>query len=222
MFCPECGHQNPDNAKFCIKCGYNYGQSLNDTFPSSLTKTALPYPDIAIKYPKRKRSTVAMFFLLFWVSVLVFAIYKASATFNLASKSDSSNSYTGNTYSNSASQSSERQAQSQRIINEAFTLSSGEIASYKFTIPESLGTATVVGTFNATGGSDDIYVFIMNETGLRNFKNGNDPKVYYESGRVTTDDIKVSLSPGTYYIVFSNKNSILTPKAVKADISLEY
>ena len=30
MFCPECGTQNPSNAKFCNECGINLIETLND------------------------------------------------------------------------------------------------------------------------------------------------------------------------------------------------
>lgn len=33
MFCPECGTQNPDHAKFCISCGYQNRQSGGGGMP---------------------------------------------------------------------------------------------------------------------------------------------------------------------------------------------
>jgi len=107
-------------------------------------------------------------------------------------------------------------------VSQAFTVDAGQMRSFQFTIPSSAGTGTVVGNFSASGGNNDIYALITNETGLTNIKNKNAPKVYYESGKVTTDDINVTLSPGTYYIVFSNAQALMTPKAINADISVTY
>jgi hypothetical protein len=44
------------------------------------------------------------------------------------------------------------------------------------------------------------------------------------TGRVTQESLNVSLppNPGKYLLVFSNKFSLLTPKAVQADITLAY
>lgn len=229
MFCPECGRQNPDTAKFCIDCGYNYNQPLNGAFPISPSKTSLPYQNIPAKNLEDKNSSApAIILLLIIISgIAIFAFYNVNVALNLASPNErnTSNSYTEGYYSNSsyASQDLSLQAQSQRIVNDAFTLSAGEITQYKFTIPNKSGNARIVGNFNASGGSDNaIFVLITNETGLQNLKNGNNPKAYYSSGKVMMDDISVTLSPGTYYIVFSNAHSLLTPKAVTASINLEY
>ncbi|HVF49057.1 MAG TPA: response regulator [Pyrinomonadaceae bacterium] len=38
MNCPECAHQNPGNAKFCVKCGYQFGVApgvVTTVLPSS-------------------------------------------------------------------------------------------------------------------------------------------------------------------------------------------
>jgi hypothetical protein len=132
----------------------------------------------------------------------------------LGCNSPNSSQSSSPTFSNS-------QAQSQHIVNQAFSLKAGEFSSYKFTIQNS-GGGRVVGNFVASGGGDDIFVVITNESGLTNIKSGNNYKAYYDSGKVSADDIDVNLSPGTYYIVFSNAHSMLTPKAVNADISVEY
>ncbi|MEK7722924.1 MAG: emp24/gp25L/p24 family protein, partial [Acidobacteriota bacterium] len=112
--------------------------------------------------------------------------------------------------------------QNHQIVSQAFSLKAGEFMSYKFTIPKNSGSGTVSGNFVATGGSNDIYVVVTNEAGVTNIKSGNNYKSYYNSGKVTTDNLNISLSPGTYYIVFSNIHSMMTPKAVNADINVVY
>ncbi len=41
MFCPKCGAENPDGAKFCSKCGAELGVSVQSSGASSETSTGL-------------------------------------------------------------------------------------------------------------------------------------------------------------------------------------
>jgi len=269
MFCPECGNQNPDTAKFCIKCGYNYSH-LSSSVSSPPPQLPLPQRTSA-KTSNNSLPIVAVIvsvLLLGVFGVVAFVVFQAWSD-QQAGRTAQSNTATTNsnyyTFSNTSdgmmnsgyntssnksyssgnlkpkaqrevvetvepvrndvsSQDSEpqMQAQAQSIVSEAFSLKGGQYMSYKFTIPESSGGGTVVGNFVASGGSDDIFVVITNESGLTNIKSGNSYKAYYDSGKVSADDINVNLSPGTYYIVFSNAHSLMTPKAVNANVSVEY
>ena len=31
MFCPKCGKETPDGAQFCMNCGFNIGEFLNQS-----------------------------------------------------------------------------------------------------------------------------------------------------------------------------------------------
>ena len=86
-----------------------------------------------------------------------------------------------------------------------------------------MSSAWVVGKFRASGGSgNDVEVFITDDNGLTNFRNHHGMTVWYNSQKVTVGDIKVSLSRGTYYLVFSNAFSALSNKAVQAQIQMVY
>jgi len=65
---------------------------------------------------------------------------------------------------------------------------------------------------------------VLTEDGLTNCQNGHSATPLYNSGRVTQDSVNIALpsDAGTYYLVFSNKFSLLTPKAVQTNITLTY
>lgn len=74
---------------------------------------------------------------------------------------------------------------------------------------------TLKGRFRAQGGGrNDIEVYIMDDDNFENWKNGNQANTYYNSGRVTVANFNVTLPKGNYHLVFNNKFSVITPKAV--------
>jgi hypothetical protein len=225
MFCPECGSQNRDVAKFCIKCGYNYNQFSNmnpgggNTQPSnqsayegSLSKSSTTNK----QFKKSSNVTVFTALLLIILSGLLVFIYVVNVN------SHNLRNDTAQNFATTLGQREDHQQQIVNIVNESFSVNAGQFISYKFSIPEEVKGGTVTGSFTASGGSNDIYVVITNKAGITNLKNGNQSKGYYNSGKVTTDDINVNLAPGTYYIVFSNAHSIMTPKSINATIKLSY
>jgi hypothetical protein len=103
-------------------------------------------------------------------------------------------------------------AAAQKIAAEkAVSVNAGGYASfdYNFTEPGSIN-----GRFRATGGKNDIEAFILDDDGFENWKNGNQFRFYYFSGRVTVANFNVRLGKGNYHLIFSNKWSAITPKAV--------
>jgi hypothetical protein len=104
-------------------------------------------------------------------------------------------------------------ANSQKVVAEkAFTIDAGGYTWFTFDFPED---ANIKGKFRAQGGSrNDIEVYLMDDDSLENWRNGNSFRYYYFSGRVTVDNFNLRLRKGRYNLVFSNRWSILTPKAV--------
>jgi hypothetical protein len=97
--------------------------------------------------------------------------------------------------------------------------------SFKLTVPADASYVTLQGHFAATGGSgNDVEVYMLPEDGFTNWENIHSATPLYSSGRVTQDTLNVALPPdaGTYYLVFSNKFSLVTPKAVQTNITLTY
>lgn len=105
------------------------------------------------------------------------------------------------------------------LVSGAFTVGAGSAKYWKFHVGSS--GANVVGRFRAEGGSgNDIECFIIDSDGLENWLNGHQVDTYYNSGRITVANINVNLSEGNYAIVFNNKFSVFTNKAVTANIEL--
>jgi hypothetical protein len=81
--------------------------------------------------------------------------------------------------------------------------------------------AELNGNFQATGGNNDIEVYITNSDGLANFQSNLAFRRWYESKRSTRDTFTVNLPAGVFYLIFSNRFSFITPKAVTADVTIE-
>ena len=103
------------------------------------------------------------------------------------------------------------------IVNGSFTVEPNNGKVFPFRVGRR--GAVVAGRFRAQGGSgNDIEVFILDSDGLENFRNGHRVPTYYNSGRVTVGTINVTLSEGDYHLVFNNKFSALSNKAVTASV----
>ena len=78
------------------------------------------------------------------------------------------------------------------------------------------GEATTVSAkFRARGGSgNDIEVFIVDEEGFENWRNGHNAPTYYNSGRVTVGHFNVRLKSGKYFLVMNNRFSTVSNKVV--------
>ncbi len=109
-------------------------------------------------------------------------------------------------------------------IDTAFTIPQLRHKAYKFAIPAGVNSGTVQGHFSATGGShNDIEVWLMNDDGFVNWQNKHSVTPIYNSGRVTQGTLNVSLpGAGTYYLVFNNQFSLISPKAVQDNLTLTY
>jgi hypothetical protein len=100
----------------------------------------------------------------------------------------------------------------QKVVAEkAITVQAGGYTWFDYNFSE---PATLKGRFKATGGKNDIEVYILDDDGLENFKNGNQAQTFYNSGRVTVANFNVRLPKGSFHLVFNNRWSLITPKAV--------
>jgi hypothetical protein len=106
----------------------------------------------------------------------------------------------------------------------AFSVSAHEVNAGQFSVPNGATDVKVTGRFIASGGSgNDIIVIIMSDTDYINWRNGHSASTYYNSGKVTADDIDVTLPAGkSYYLVFDNTFSVISTKNVSANIELNY
>jgi hypothetical protein len=110
------------------------------------------------------------------------------------------------------------------VVEGSFTVTARNYAQYKVVVSGDMTYPRLEGTFTASGGANnDVEVALLDETQFLNWQNRHTFKAMYESGRVTADKIRVSLPmPGTYFLVFSNRFSLLSRKTVAADVKLHF
>jgi hypothetical protein len=113
------------------------------------------------------------------------------------------------------------------LSEKAFTIGSGQYRYFKFTIPPQSSEIEVQGRFEASGGSgNDVEVIVLTEDAFTNWQNHHSVPTFYNSGRVTVGTVDAHLpstgNPATYYLIFNNAFSVLSNKAVSADIAVHY
>jgi hypothetical protein len=102
-----------------------------------------------------------------------------------------------------------------------FTVKAGTIYYVRFNV----GSAgRVVGRFEASGGQgNDVQVVVANADGFDNWRNGHAAQVLYQTGKTTVGTLNVPITqPGTYYLGFNNKFSLVSDKTVSGQIQLYY
>lgn len=108
----------------------------------------------------------------------------------------------------------------QNIANGVIPVGAGNYNYYQFSVPTQ---ASISGDFTAFGGSgNDILVVILDETAYINWINGHSVSTYYNSGQMTTGSITVSVPKGNYYLIYSNKFSVVSNKNVKTNVDVSY
>jgi hypothetical protein len=106
-----------------------------------------------------------------------------------------------------------------------FAVPAGGFHSYRFVVPFGMpDQATLKGEFSVAGSNRNVEVYVLNEGDYVAWRNGYTTFMFYNSGRVAQGGMKLSLrsDPGTYYLVFNNRFSLATPKAIRANLSLSY
>ena len=107
------------------------------------------------------------------------------------------------------------------IVNTAFTVKAGDAKYWNFHVGGD--GANVVGRFRAEGGSgNDIKCLILDADSFENWRNGHRVKTYYNSDKITVANINVNLPQGEYVLVFDNTYSVLTNKAVTANVEMRW
>jgi len=109
-------------------------------------------------------------------------------------------------------------------IDGAFTIPHLHDKAYRLAVPSGAKDAVLQGHFTATGGANnDIEVSLMDDDAFVNWQNRHSVTPIYISGRVTQGTLNVSLpNAGTYYLIFNNRFSVFSPKAVQDNVSLTY
>lgn len=200
MFCTQCRTELPEGSQFCSKCGTTTqsAQSNSVAFKTGRAVGRRPFAAIV---------SVGLGIIL----LLVLA--RLSVHTN-----PTNNAFLRQMASIGA------QPHEQQIVDQAFTVKADGYAYYKFAVPSDATNVGVEGNFSASGGfGNDIEVYLLDEDGFANWQNHHAVTPYYNSGRLTQGQIHASLAvAGSYYLVFNNNFSLITPKAVQVLAVLHY
>jgi zinc-ribbon domain len=208
MFCTKCGTDLPDDSRFCRGCGHTLGAVSTGGGAAAAPARVAPVP----AKPKSR--------FTYWHYVALLILVFLAGTWYVQNKS--SNPLPVPTQSARVPQ---PQLHTQGTGDKAFTVNAGGVYYFTFEMPTGAFNATLKGHFAASGGAgNDVEAFVVSEDDFVNWRNGHSVKALYNSGRVTQETLNVFLptNPGKYILVFSNKFSLLTPKAVQADVQLNY
>jgi len=207
MFCGNCGAKTLDDSQFCRKCGEDW------LCPPSTDAGAAVAPARIPATPQKRSLSV-------WgVAGLVLLLGVVGAVRFIQ------NTTSKPLPSPQTTQARQPQLHTQATGDKAFTVNAGGVYYYKFQVPAGAYGVALKGHFSATGGSgNDIETYLLTEDDLVNWQNGHTVHTLYNSGRVTQETVNLALpsDAGRYCLVFNNKFSLLTPKAVQTDVTLSY
>lgn len=215
MFCSKCGTDIPEDSRFCRSCGQTVGVvSTGGGAAAAPARIPKPAPQPKAKFVL---GTVARDFVLGIMAgvVLLAVLFGVSQVRNPNIQR----------LPTATTQAPKPQLHTQSMDEKAFTVNAGGAVHFTFEAPAGAFNVNLKGHFAATGGTgNDIEVYVLTEDDLVNWQNGHTGHTLYNSGRVTQDTVNVALptDAGKYCLVFNNKFSFLTPKAVQTDIALTY
>ncbi len=112
----------------------------------------------------------------------------------------------------------------EKIGSSTFVVAAGKVFYFRIPIND-VRDIRIAGHFLALGGQgNDIDVVLADEPNFGLWMDGQQAKVYYQSGRATSGDIDVKLPAlnATYYLAFNNRFSVLSAKTINADLTLYY
>jgi|SRR5579862_1084135 len=111
------------------------------------------------------------------------------------------------------------------VSSEPVTINQLGYSYFKLDVPSKASSVMLKGSFIASGGvGNTIEAFIFSEADYVNWQNRHAANPLYSSGRVTmgTMHTELPVGPGSYYLVFNNKFSVLDSKTVRVDAALTY
>jgi len=202
VFCSKCGTDLPNDSQFCRKCGQSLSTGAGAAPASAPAKASFSW----VRFSRLLGVFLAVGFILY-----LYAVHQRRRVFD-SSAAASQTAYV-------------RQPHRITIGNGAITVNAANVVYFPITVPVGATNVTLTGHFTASGGSgNDIEVFLLNQDAYTNWQNGHPSSAYYNSGKVTVADANTTLpnGAGTYYLVFNNKFSLFSPKAVAENFNLTY
>jgi hypothetical protein len=204
MFCSKCGTDLPNDSRFCRSCGQTQ-TAVSTGGGAAAAPARIP---ASASTPKSKTTIGIVAGLVVIVALAgVWYVQNSSRQPIPTATTPQPRFYT------------------QNMGDKAFTVNAGGAQYFIFEAPAGAFSVNLKGHFAATGGTgNDIEVYLLTADDLVNWQNGHTVHTPYNSGRATQETVNVTLpnDAGKYCLVFNNKFSFLTPKAVQADIALTY
>lgn len=221
MICIACGLQSPVDAQVCLHCGEQVSTSIDIVNPG--------------KNRKRSRIVVIAFSILGVFACVLTAFAIITEIMNGRSQTQEPTTVTGgpglysapplSTPTPTPMPSPVLKTETYEIDTKAIGLQPDQMWWHPLLVRNDWRNARLVGKFTAQGGEkNDIEAVVTNEEGLVNWRKNSlhRPKVWYKSGRVTEDTIKVPLPAGQSYFVFNNRFSASANKTVRFNLRIEY
>lgn len=200
MFCQKCGADIANDSRFCRICG--------DSFLISPNRQGAGGHDWS-----RAVFAVAGVLLL---SALGYYAYTNSRMHGATSAIDAvDRSFDKLT----------KKPHSIPLANEGLTINQLGYSYFKLQVPAKASSVEFHGNFTATGGAGNmIEAFLFSENGYESWQRQQYADPLYSSGRVSMDRMDANLpsGAGTYYLVFNNKFSLLSPKTIHVEAKLTY
>jgi hypothetical protein len=248
MFCPQCGYQNPDAAKFCMQCGYSYAQAAGSYRANSPSSSSPPAPPTVIV--KRGGGGALIFLVLVILGGGAVAVFLLLNSGVLVRQKD----WLGREQPIVDVKASDKEISGRLNLPEvqqrrAPTRQSAPPPppappAYDYQPERTTGGEFLVNeSFSVPAGAAKWWRFTVPPGGAarvvgdfrasggsgndievgvtdENGANGHAGRFWYHSGKVTVGNIDVALGPGTYFVVFSNRFSAFSSKSVTASIQL--
>jgi predicted nucleic acid-binding Zn ribbon protein len=200
VFCNTCGADIPNDSRFCSMCG--------DSF--------LVSPNRQRKAGQDWSRTVFAIAGVLLLSALGYYLYTNSRIHGAASAIDGlDRSFAKLT----------KKPHSIPLVNEGLTINQLGYSYFKLQVPSKARSVEFHGNFTASGGAGNmIEAYLFSAEGYEGWQRQQNPSPFYSSGRVSMDrmDAELPSGPGTYYLVFNNKFSLLSPKTIHVEAKLTY
>jgi len=208
MFCIHCGKENPDESTYCLRCGERMvtGRGVG----TGMLIMAACAAAVSIMFGVMS---------LFGDQLKFRQATPASA----AATPSPTVSPTQPVTEVEMVPAGENASGPLTIVSQSIRIEPGSFRSFGFEVEERQGAARVMGEVTAAGGGrDDIYLLILDDAGLDDYRKGRGFSAFLEQRVTDTRRVSATLPPGTFHVVLSNKHARFYPKRVRAVLALSY